>query len=520
VRFEHDLGNGFERQFPETFSFHADRHDPAELYLQLEDLWSNPRLLGPHASRREAEFLVTRLLAVLPAYLDAILDRLEVSTEDRASPVLIRTAEDVAVFGRLAARFIEEHGLDDSPRLRLPGFALRRLVLRALRIVVAARVRPEFIAAWTDGTAETEPPGDAVDVSFFYALAGDDAELRDRTLMTAAEGAFYQWLEGVCLDVDNQAFETEGSSFGDREEEILRTIATADGMQVERGRDLTVFLRRPHHRDCKRLLRRLETFFLRRYDVPHAAAMRQHAATLARDERDNDRLLTWHSRRAYLLALFVPLTPFLGAIVGYERAPRLFDVLVSIDVALITTGAFWFLAWRFLWRRDLSFFLASVPRIGAGIIVGYLPVFLIDEVWDLAEQSLFPLSTVVFLLGTTTLLYLYLEVQRQLGERPEAFRRALDIFLLGLNQSAAFGLVVTTLLGPLMAVRNWGAAQATNVEQLRASLDPFLGELPRIIGVAPFLSFPTAILLMAFLAFFIGTFLQLLWEDLPMTEPL
>jgi hypothetical protein len=38
--------------------------------------------------------------------------------------------------------------------------------------------------------------------------------------------------------------------------------------------------------------------------------------------------------------------------------------------------------------------------------------------------------------------------------------------------------------------------------------------------VAPFLSFPTAILLMAFLAFFIGTFLQLLWEDLPMTEPL
>jgi len=520
VRFEHDVGEGFERQFPETFSFHADRHDPAELYLQLEDLWSNPRLLSAHASRREAEFLITRLFAALPGYLDAVLDRLEASAEDRAAPVLVRAAEDVAVFGRLAGRFVEEHGLADTPRLRLPGFALRRLVLRALRIVVAARVRPEFIAAWIDGAAQTEPPGDAVDVGFFYALAGDDRERSDRALMTAAEGAFYHWLEGVCLDVDNEAFETEGSSFGDREEEVLHAIAAADAEAVERGRDLTVFLRRPRHRDCQRLLRRLEIFFLRRYDVPHAAAMRQHAATLMRSERDADRLLTWHSRRTYLLAMFVPLLPFLGAIFGYARAPELFDVLVSIDVALVTAGAFWFLAWRFLWRRDLSFFLASVPRIGAGIIVGYLPVFLIDEVWDLAEQSLFPLSAVVFLLGTTTLLYLYLEVQRQLGERPEAFRRALDLFLLGVNQSAAFGLVVTTLLGPLMAVRNWGAAQAPNVEQLRASLDPFLGELPRIIGVAPFLSFPTAILLMTFLAFFIGTFLQLLWEDLPMTEPL
>ena len=161
-----------------------------------------------------------------------------------------------------------------------------------------------------------------------------------------------------------------------------------------------------------------------------------------------------------------------------------------------------------------------MPRIAAGIIVGYLPVFLIDEVWDLAEQSVFPLGTVVFLLGSTTLLYLYVEVQRQLGERREAFGRAVDLFLLGLNESAAFGLIVTTLLGPLMAVRNWGAEGATTLAEVREALPPFLGELPRILGVEPFLSFPTAVLLMMFLSFFIGTFLQLLWEDLPITEPM
>ena len=38
VRFERDAGEGRQRLFPETFSFHAERHDPAELYFPLEDL--------------------------------------------------------------------------------------------------------------------------------------------------------------------------------------------------------------------------------------------------------------------------------------------------------------------------------------------------------------------------------------------------------------------------------------------------------------------------------------------------
>jgi hypothetical protein len=49
---------------------------------------------------------------------------------------------------------------------------------------------------------------------------------------------------------------------------------------------------------------------------------------------------------------------------------------------------------------------------------------------------------------------------------------------------------------------------------------PVLGYLPRVIGIEPFAAFPTAVLLMSFLAFFIGTFLQLLWEELPITEPM
>jgi hypothetical protein len=182
--------------------------------------------------------------------------------------------------------------------------------------------------------------------------------------------------------------------------------------------------------------------------------------------------------------------------------------------------------YRFVVKRDLTLFHASVPRIMAGTIVGYLPVFLIDEVWDLAGQSWATLAEVIVMLGAPTLLFIYVEVQRKLGDRNLAFRRAVDVFLLGLLQSAAFGLVVTSLLGGLMATRNWGGASLreqvgqVTVEALRGHLEPFVGYLPRILGVEPFASFPTAVLLMTFLAFFIGTFLQLLWEDLPITEPM
>jgi hypothetical protein len=64
-----------------------------------------------------------------------------------------------------------------------------------------------------------------------------------------------------------------------------------------------------------------------------------------------------------------------------------------------------------------------VPRIAAGIIVGYLPIFFIDEVWDLATRSWLSLACISVLLGSATLLYLYVEVQRRLGDNQVACAR-------------------------------------------------------------------------------------------------
>jgi hypothetical protein len=124
-------------------------------------------------------------------------------------------------------------------------------------------------------------------------------------------------------------------------------------------------------------------------------------------------------------------------------------------------------------------------------------------------------------LGLVTLLYLYVEIQRRLGDTHVAFSRARAIFLLGVVQSFAMGLVIASLVGRFMVVRNWSPeAGELPVEVLRGTLEPLVGELPRIVGFGPFYSFPSVILMVTFLSFFIGIFLQLMWEELPITEPL
>jgi len=73
LRFEVARGEcAYERLFPETFSFNATRHDPTELFLQLEDLLTKPRLLGEQASARDARVLMTRMLSAAPGYLGGV----------------------------------------------------------------------------------------------------------------------------------------------------------------------------------------------------------------------------------------------------------------------------------------------------------------------------------------------------------------------------------------------------------------------------------------------------------------
>jgi hypothetical protein len=213
VRFERDSGAGFEAIFPETYSFHAERHDPAELMLQLEDLWSNPRMLSPQATRRDAQEVLGRLLLALPRYLEDMLDRFEADPEFD-SALFGRVCEDVSVLLEVVRRFLRDKGLEEQTRLRLASFHLSKILARTLLEVMRRRVRPEFLQAYVEGRAQAAPPGrEGGSFGAFYAVAQEDAEAIDQRVTVAAERAFHRWVEGVCLDESHQAFEGEGSPF-------------------------------------------------------------------------------------------------------------------------------------------------------------------------------------------------------------------------------------------------------------------------------------------------------------------
>jgi hypothetical protein len=521
VRFECDRGEGFERLFPETFSFHADRHDPAELFLQLSDLAEKPQLLSPKARRRDAQVLISRLLLGVPRYLEGLVRRLE--DEGRMGDEgLARVHQDVALIAQTTLRFAGEPGGEERRGLRIAGFHLRKLVYTSLLRLAQRRVDPTYLADYMTGAVDpVDPRDDLSETGFFYTLEGDDVAAVNRCLLRLAERAFYRWLEDVCLDESNRVFESEESPFASRESEVCEAIAVEGKSRVERGRDLCPFLRRRANRDCQRVLVKLEHWFLRQYDVHHAAVMIQHAQNLAGGRDDGNRVLSRHRTGNYVGALALLAAPFVAAAFGYDAAPEFFDLLCSLELLVVNVAVLWFLLYRFLWRRDLTFFHASVPRILAGIIVGYLPIFFIDEVWSLASRSWVTLASIVVVLGSTTLLYLYIEVQRRLGDPDVAFARARQIFLLGVLQAAGIGLLFTGLIGRFMAARNWvPGGETLPIDAVRESLPPFVGQLPAMLGVDPFFVFPSSVFMMTFMSFFIGTFLQLMWEDLPITEPL
>jgi hypothetical protein len=521
VRFEAATdGGSFERIFPETFSFHASRHDPTELFLQLEDLLTKSRMLGPRASARDARNLVRRMLSTAPSYLDGLCNHLE-SSDRLRSKARLRFHQDVALLSQILLRFTETHELGDGRQLRIATYSMRRRTYESLRVLMLDRVNADYLEAYVDGRVHpVDPSDDPSESGFFQILETGEPEAINRMIVRMAERAFYVWLEGVCLDEENQAFEKEDSPFADRESEVLAAIAVSGTNRIDRSRDLMPFLWRAD-RNCQRILGKLERWFLRIYDIEHSSAIIQHAASLANGEGISDRALTWHRPRILAGLLMMMISPFVAAAFVYERAPEFFDILCSAEVLVINAAVIWFLLYRFCWKRDLSFFHASVPRIGAGIIVGYLPVFLIDEVWDLASRPNVALDAVVLLLGLVTLLYVYVEIARRITDSAVAFARARAIFLLGVVEAFGAGIVMTGLVGPFMVSRNWSPASGElGVEVLRESMAPMLGQLPHVVGIGPFYAFPSALLLMTFLSFFIGIFLQLMWEELPITEPL
>ena len=170
MRFERDSGTGYTRVFPETFAFRPDRHDPAELYLQLDDLLRKPRLLSPRANRRDAEILISRLVLGVPRYLERVLTRLEVEGRLEAA-ALTKIYEDVSLLAQIFGRFVADRSGDEGPGIRMAAFHLRKLAFRSLYALMDRRVEPDYLAAYVAGSVDpVDPADDLSEAGFFYTM--------------------------------------------------------------------------------------------------------------------------------------------------------------------------------------------------------------------------------------------------------------------------------------------------------------------------------------------------------------
>lgn len=159
------------------------------------------------------------------------------------------------------------------------------------------------------------------------------------------------------------------------------------------------------------------------------------------------------------------------------------------------------------WKRFLGGLDKNVqlflPRLAAGIIVGYLVLFN-DEPWRCVfenvlhfsgKDGIWPAVARVILPLLGVLVYVYIETNKMTGHKISW--KPIVVFLRGCAYSALIGVVVSDVFGASMAKHHH-------------ALPAFQGFFGTI--------YPKIIFCHAPLALFIGVFLQLLWEDKTLTE--
>ena len=318
----------------------------------------------------------------------------------------------------------------------------------------------------------------------------------------------YHWVR-CCLD-SRPAVEYHFTTRQiDREKDVRRAV-----LQDKRLSEL-VSLDRQVDRIGEGYLATLIDWFLRRYDLLTAIGLmrfywRARSWGVRRWTRELSRQLRVPGNSLLLgVVLFLlgwlawsyraAVCDVLGA---YERlalhiaSTQLLTILLAaLYPSILCLGVF------SLWWRGSVWFKVLLPRMMAGIVVGYLPLLLTEEAWMMVHRMhrREGLLLVAGALGFSWY-YLFVEVQNTVREKLVAAVRASRVFSMGVLESFLIGAIVQDL-----------TAQAFLPEEIPGDvLQPCLmGSIyPKVLYVY----FPLALL--------IGIFVQIIWEDKPITEPL
>lgn len=317
------------------------------------------------------------------------------------------------------------------------------------------------------------------------------------------------WLD-VCRDLKNPDHALFFLFSGrDREEEIRREIYSPE------AGPLRAFYRTGLGRIY---IPDLISFFLRVYNLPEAwrLAVKLLCAPPPRENDKKPRSPAW---RIYAVIMLWPLVsvPLLLLALKYplfdlgklprdlaawppfaEKWPGVDGGVTALAVIYILFAAWLLLV---LLSRLQIFFRLFLPRLLGGIVVGYMFLIFSNDVWNMiARLNDAANRIVVILLAITFALFFLLNEARQtIRQARVALARSVLVLMIGILEAFVVGFVLSDLFGAGMA----------------PILGPVIADLPGLFGKL----YPRFILISAPLALLIGIFVQLIWEDKPITEP-
>ncbi len=142
-------------------------------------------------------------------------------------------------------------------------------------------------------------------------------------------------------------------------------------------------------------------------------------------------------------------------------------------------------------------FRVLLPRLLAGIFAGYVALIFTEDVWLAAEKLADEPAMIVLCFFAVVFSYLFLlnEIRNTLQNNYKILIRSVTVLLIGLIEASIIGLALCDLFS--------------------IGIGTGLGGLPGIFGRV----YPNFILLTAPLSLMIGIFVQIIWDDKPISEP-
>lgn len=259
-------------------------------------------------------------------------------------------------------------------------------------------------------------------------------------------------------------------------------------------------------------------FFLRMYNIPSAAKLIWKARCVKPKPVSSQ--LSFSEKWIYpgiflisLLALLaIVLTTFFSHAIGLlwpsemMKSPGKHQLQLTIANSefvptYLTVTAFMFLLFVvLLFTRFKLVFRLLLPRMLSGILVGYIAMVFTKDVWALASRVTDPVHIIAIMLIAifASAFFLANEVRNEIRHWRQVVLRSITVLALGLMQAFTIGTLVCDLFGKIMQVY----------------FPPYM-TLPGVFGEV----YPQYVLITAPLSLLIGIFVQLIWDEKPISEP-